>query len=498
MEGESIQTETTITTDSYNEEDRIAFFQRFSEELVTGDDDTQLTNEKSIETPVLINSDSEEDLVSLLRRDRKKLGTGQNATRVITRHGNWESLDFKLRERPGSPEKKGGKGKGSAILTESKKHRKSSNRRKKPNALDPESAAQTPPPRRELVPGLDAQRTPNSSRPPKIPKRKGRIRDEPDTALLLTQPTARSPALGQSRLAPRTQSEEREAGRVAKLEGRRPAREDVVPEFKWGYAIRYVDGADIILDDEDDARVRAATTHRTFADREKANEYLDRKTSPAAVGGLEAVVRRAVSLEGPERLLRVDIELANGERHLMWVERGLVALRDLKERKRREVQWQPRPRPRFPHYVVTCDLIRYDASPISRSDDDDDDNDKCDGIGAMDQNGRPAGSTGLSVELRIKKLPPVTFTFREMANEHAGMLFLEKCKVDRRFAVPLDVYWWQCNAVPEHKEAVARARRADGLYEATLDSQNMNSRLGWDQILVHVHEVDDVIGPVNF
>ncbi|KAJ8132575.1 hypothetical protein O1611_g1045 [Lasiodiplodia mahajangana] len=97
-----------------------------------------------------------------------------------------------------------------------------------------------------------------------------------------------------------------------------------------------------------------------------------------------------------------------------------------------------------------------------------------------------------------EKLPLETFTIREMANERAGELFLKNSKVDRRFAQPGDVFWWQCNAIPEHKKAAAAARKPGRLYEAALQAYDMNDRLGWDQLIVNVHEVDDIKGPVNF
>ncbi|KAI8952814.1 hypothetical protein F4801DRAFT_599278 [Xylaria longipes] len=289
---------------------------------------------------------------------------------------------------------------------------------------------------------------------------------------------------------PRTQSEEREAVLIQQFESRQRPREYVVPELKWGYTIKFVDSVDIILDDKD--KEEKTMTDRSFADREKANEYLYKKTSPEAVGGLEAIASRTTTLEGPERLLKVDITLTNGDHHLMWVERGMVALNNLKEEKRRQVQWQSTPRPKFPHYIVMCDLITYETSPVTRCEDDEDD------AMSLDDQAGELGSSGLNIGLQIEKLPPMTFTIREMANEHAAKLFLQNTRVDKRFAEPSDVHWWKCNALPEHKRAVIDARKPDGLYELAMEVHDMNSRLGWDQILVHVHEVDDVNGPVNF
>ncbi|TGJ81624.1 hypothetical protein E0Z10_g7158 [Xylaria hypoxylon] len=295
--------------------------------------------------------------------------------------------------------------------------------------------------------------------------------------------------LGQP-LPPRTSSEQPEIALIQQLESRKPPPEYVTPKYKWEYIIKYVDSADIILDDED--KEEKAMTDRSFADREKANEYLDKKTSPEAVGGLEAIASRTTTLEGPERLLKVNIELSNGEHHLMWVERGMVVLSNLKSKQRQQMQWKPTPRPKFPHYVVTCDLITYETSVVTRCEEEDDEG------ASLAEQGIGLGSLGCEIKLRIEKLSPKAFTFREIANEHAGKLFLEMTKVDRRFANSSDTFWWECNAVPDHKKAMAGARKPDGLYEIAMEVYDMNSRLGWDQIVVHVHKVDDVTGPVNF
>ncbi|KAI0437632.1 hypothetical protein F4803DRAFT_565917 [Xylaria telfairii] len=287
---------------------------------------------------------------------------------------------------------------------------------------------------------------------------------------------------------PRTQSEERNAALVQKFQNQQRPREYVVPELKWGYTIKYIDSAEIILDDED--RKEKTMTDRMFADRKMANEYLHKKTSPDAVGGLEAIANRTTTLEGPERLLKADITLTNGEHYLMWVERSMIVLSDLKEERRRQAQWQPTPRPTLSHYTVTCDLITYDTNRVTRCEEDEE---ASDAMSASE-----LGSSGLEITLRIEKLPLKTFTIREMANDYAGKLFLQRTRVDKQFAKPSDVHWWKCNALPEHKRAVLEARKPGGLYEIAMKAHDMNCRLGWDQILVHVHEVDDIDGPVNF
>lgn len=191
-----------------------------------------------------------------------------------------------------------------------------------------------------------------------------------------------------------------------------------MPELKWGYTIKYVDSADIILDDED--REQKTMTDRMFADRKMANEYLYKKTSPDEVGGLEAIANRTTTLEGPERLLKADITLTNGEHYLMWVERGVVVLGDLNEKRRKQAQWQPTPRPTLSHYTVTCDLITYDTSRVTRCEEDEA---AGDAMSVSD-----LGSSGLEITLRIEKLPPKAFTIREMANDYAGKLFLQRSR----------------------------------------------------------------------
>jgi hypothetical protein len=294
---------------------------------------------------------------------------------------------------------------------------------------------------------------------------------------------------------PRSQSEEREAALIQefKRQQQQRPREHVVPDLKWGYAVKCIENADMILDEED-LNARAITV-RTFADREKANEFIDKNTSAEKCGGLEAFVSRTATLEGPERFLKVDMVLSNGDHHLMWVERGMVVLRNLNEKQRRQVQWAPNPRPTFPHYIVTCDLITYETCPVSRCEQEDEDDD--DATSLSDHIGQFATS-GLAVNLGIEKLPLTTFTIREMANAYASKLFLERSTVHKQFAASTDDQWWRQNVLCAHKAAESRASRPDGLYEASMEAYDMNSLLGWDQIVVHVHEVDDVTGPVNF
>ncbi len=279
--------------------------------------------------------------------------------------------------------------------------------------------------------------------------------------------------------------EECESPLKKQLQSRQRPPETVVPESKFAYTINGVHSVDITPDNKD-------KRERVFADRKQANEYLDKITSPGSViGNLGTIVSRTITLEGPAQLLKVDIALSNNKHYLLWVERSVVVLGNLKCEMRRQKQWKPNPRLKIPHYVVTCDLITYETSPVTRCDQDDDD----DAVSLSSQD-IGLGSCGTNVELRIEKLPLATFTFREMANKYAGNLFLETSKVT--FPERSDVLWWERTALPKHKEAVAGARRPDGLYELAMDVDYMSARLGWNQILVHVHEVDDMGGPVNF
>ncbi|KAI1330416.1 hypothetical protein F5Y16DRAFT_363082, partial [Xylariaceae sp. FL0255] len=87
-----------------------------------------------------------------------------------------------------------------------------------------------------------------------------------------------------------------------------------------------------------------------------------------------------------------------------------------------------------------------------------------------------------------------------LANEYAGKLFLEKTVIPKIFASPdgSDYGWWQMNAVPAHEKAKRVAYEPGGMYEVAFDSEDMRKVLGWDKIVIHVHAVGDVTGPVNF
>ncbi|KAI0200794.1 hypothetical protein F4808DRAFT_460610 [Astrocystis sublimbata] len=456
--------------------------------------------------PLDSSSESEDDLPSLIRKHVR--------THIpsifdnIIRRDDWKSLHSVLQETVGFQKKESCNVKSLTVHSESRNHRNS----KKKRGIDKGShrkGSQSPKyhakrshkaKTSELAPFSQANprsKVDTASKPGTAEQHLQRdyitARIDAEPLRLNTQaPTAsqyRTDEPQQNRLpVSRTCSEERKAALVSQFESRMRHREHVLPERKWGYTIKYfTDSAEIVLDEDDLEKV--VMEDRSFADREQANEYLYKKTSPDAVGGLEAIAKRTTTLEGPERLLRVDIRLTNGEYHVMWVERNMVILDKLTEERRKQVQWQPTPRPTFPHYVVTCDLLTCKASRVTRPEDGDRDHDDVDGV---------LGDSGANVELSIEKLPSTTFTIREMANEYAGKLFLERSRVESRFAKPSDVNWWRCKALPIHKRAVIDARKSDGLYELAMPVDALSTRLGYDTILINVHEVYDVNGPVNF
>ncbi|KAI1812080.1 hypothetical protein GGS20DRAFT_47185 [Poronia punctata] len=313
-----------------------------------------------------------------------------------------------------------------------------------------------------------------------------------------------------------------------------PAREiQLVPQpLQWAYSIKCLENATLTLYETAAEKSSQALTIKTFASRTKANEYLEKNTSPSSSSSssstskltIDNIVSRSTTLLLPDRLLSVDLHLDNGSHFEMWVERTLTNLNKQKHEMRRQTQWRNlrEPRPVFRHWVVLCDLIRYNRSPFpspsssSFPSNNEDEN----------ENGEREGEAEVEVELEIEKLAPTTFTVRELANEYAGKVFLRKTLVPEPFRDEGDVFWWEGNAVVEHRRAKERAatttrskrKKSDsdsdggeeegdeeeeeeeegGLYEIALKSYDMNSRLGWDQIVVLVREVDDVTGPVNF
>ncbi|KAI1432311.1 hypothetical protein GGR50DRAFT_617062 [Xylaria sp. CBS 124048] len=263
------------------------------------------------------------------------------------------------------------------------------------------------------------------------------------------------------------------------------ALQQVFPTCKWAYQIKYIESMGPFTDEENEKK--DAKIERTFTDRMKANQCLDKNSSPDQVGGLENIVRRTVSMEGPLRLLKVEVELLDGQHHLMWVEQNPVNVRELNATQRKKAQSQLAPRPKVPHFIVTCELIRYNyaCTDLRREETDD-------GNQLQDRDRQS------ELRVQIQKEAPQTFTMREMANECAAALFITRSKVSEQDANTGDDFWWEQNALPVHRKGLSNGGKPDGLYEAVLDTKDMSARVGCDQIVVIVHAVNDIIGPMNF
>ncbi|KAI0393589.1 hypothetical protein F5Y17DRAFT_301149 [Xylariaceae sp. FL0594] len=336
--------------------------------------------------------------------------------------------------------------------------------------------------------------------------------------------------------------------------------EKVDQNLKWRYVVRGVlfANSELTLDTEDKAALhKLSVCVRTFADRVKANEYLDHYTSPGKMDGLDRFVSRTMELVGPERLLRVDLLLDDDHRHIGWVqrERVPVVLTEVKANERRTKLWQPAMRPPFRHYTITCDMLTYGfdmsalkglvsfsedqegeektsseeegdkhkhkpkkkvenhgvlADFLASSSDDDvislSTSSSCDSEEEEQDpfhgHGTPTQRLVWSTTLHVTRTESLTFTHRETANEWAGQEFLKRTIVPEESGLrePCDVAWWQNNAEPEHKRATRRARAGEdgGLFSVRLKTYDMCDRLGYDEIIVRVNEVPDVVGPLNF
>ncbi|KAI0526189.1 hypothetical protein F5B22DRAFT_655413 [Xylaria bambusicola] len=452
-------------------------------------------------------SDNDEDLITLLRKSRSLCYAKEAPRRIITR-GDWESIDIEPRNHLGILKHKPQKLKQHTTCSRVQKHRSRQTGKQQVNDTRP-LVRSTPKDRschgvnqlvhKSRIRQNDAVRRAKSH---------GTCIAAPrcDSKSLLLNSRSEEDSYRQTEaesLRLTTPPGDSETKIIQQLQRRQRPRALVVPEYKWAYIVKCIDNADLILDDED--KKKRTMTIKSFADREKANLELHRYTSPETVGGLDAIASRSSALEGPQRLLKVDLQLTNGEHYLFWIEQDMVVLRELEAKVRNQKQWAPVERPKFPHYIVTCDLITYETCHVTHSleqpkPNEDEGEDSDDEMMSLSSQRNELVFTGTNIDTRIEKLPLMTFTFREMANEYAGDLFLKRSKVDEQ-AVTLDeVLWWEQNALPKHKKAVAAARKPHGLYEIELDIDDidMESRLGWSQILVHVHEVPDVVGPVNF
>ncbi|KAI0115017.1 hypothetical protein F4814DRAFT_459839 [Daldinia grandis] len=236
----------------------------------------------------------------------------------------------------------------------------------------------------------------------------------------------------------------------------------------------------------------------SFVDRQQANAKLHERTHYDNIeGGMAAVTRRLVYERSPSKLLKAELTLTNGEEHVVWVDRRLVDLQhDLTKKQRALKKWSA-DRPKLPHYIVECEFMTRGTTetPQQVLEEDDDDGDG-DGDGSV-----PAISHEqvgvLNGEIGLDRLPLVTFTERGLANEHAGALFLHHSAVKAEIRIPLDDFWWAGNAMTIHKEAEKAAGMPGALYNAEMDTHDMNTRLGFDMIRVAVHAVDDLSGPLN-
>ncbi|KAI1150088.1 hypothetical protein F4825DRAFT_468384 [Nemania diffusa] len=280
----------------------------------------------------------------------------------------------------------------------------------------------------------------------------------------------------------------REAQLIRQYE-RRP-REYVTPACKWAYTIKYVGSKNNVITDED---LKFVQTYRSFADRKRANEWLDKNSVPETIGGLEAIVRRTASFEGPERLLRVELQSTENEYYYMWVDRIKVTLSEQTADKRKQEQWKPTPRAKLPHFVVTGSLgTTSDSKPVFAVAGSDD------GMSLGSLAVPLKGMEGEQFGLDFENLPMATFTIREMANEHARQLFCEHTRVDPRWAKQADVDWWKRVVKPELLREMRACSGPDGLFSLHWEAHDMSPRLGWNKIMVEVTKVDDISGPVNF
>ncbi|KAI1644779.1 uncharacterized protein F4817DRAFT_345706 [Daldinia loculata] len=228
----------------------------------------------------------------------------------------------------------------------------------------------------------------------------------------------------------------------------------------------------------------------SFVDREQANAKLDEITRrDNSEDGIAAVTRRLVYEYTPCKLLKVKRTLTNGEERVLWVERRCVDLQhDLTKSKRALKKWSAN-RPKLPLYIVECEFMtRMTAETPQQVPGESDES-----IPAMvhEQIG------ALSGEIELYRLPLAPFTERDLANEHAGTLFLEHSRVREEIRWPVDDYWWEEHAVAIHMEAEKVARMPGALYVAEMYTHDMNTRLGFDMIRVGVYAVDDVNGPMN-
>lgn len=254
-----------------------------------------------------------------------------------------------------------------------------------------------------------------------------------------------------------------------------------------------------------------------FLNREEANAKLDEVTQyDKFEGGMAAVSRRHVYEDTPFKLLKVELTLNTGEERVLWVERCLVNLdRDLTKRERGLKKWSAT-RPKLQHYIVECEFMTRKTTESSLHEldleEEEQEQDAPEGESSATPSSTPSSrdlnaaattkgySSSGDSDIELERLPLATFTDRELANEHAGNLFLRHSAVSRAIRGPLDDFWWVNNAVPVHRDAeraVAAKGNDDALYAADLYTFDMKARLGFDWMRVAVYAVDDVTGPLN-
>ncbi|CAJ2509800.1 Uu.00g057000.m01.CDS01 [Anthostomella pinea] len=253
--------------------------------------------------------------------------------------------------------------------------------------------------------------------------------------------------------------------------------------YKWKYVLHCPETPNDLAT-SDNVTNEAIKPPETFVDRGEANKRLEELTSYEELGGIDAVASKKATLAGLFKLLNVEVTTSSGERLLYWVGREFVdLLRDLEKKERRRKMWSP-PRPALRHYIVTSETVTHVATEEPQP-----------GLGLEGERPVAGCFTG---EVQFEKNQPLaTFTQRSLANSHASKLFLQCGTVDEEFHNTLDLWWWEHTVHPLHRAAAEAAARPGGLYEATLDTGGMRTRLGFDKLAVTVHEVDDVTGPLN-
>ncbi|XDG00542.1 hypothetical protein ABKA04_000157 [Annulohypoxylon sp. FPYF3050] len=275
--------------------------------------------------------------------------------------------------------------------------------------------------------------------------------------------------------------------------------ESVTGDHKFEYPI-YVAHNTQGISRSYDLRDHAVPHPETFTSREQANAKLLELTN---YENFDGVTRKEVFEYTPLKLLKAKLTLSSGEQRVLWVDRHVVDLRNLTKREQSSRKWSAK-RPALPHFIVECEFMTRSTSeepqqvpkqiePTSDSDDDDEE-------GGTNNNNIQISDEQIgdyTGDLELERLPLATFTDRQLANDHAGLLFLRHSAVREEIRTPLDDFWWTNNAIPAHKEATQKAGEKDGRYVAEIYTMDMNTRLGFDWMRVAVYAVDDVTGPLN-